>query len=93
MRERLDAGTLSLYIPRRAGRMGLIRIAIRALFGRLRAVNDFDALRAAEFWIETRRGRIPVAMDGEVTVMATPLHYRIRPAALRVIVPLAANRP
>ena len=41
LRERLNAGTLSLYIPRRAGRLGLIRIAIRALFGRLRAVNDF----------------------------------------------------
>lgn len=87
MRERLDAGTLSLYIPRRAGRMGLMRIAIRALFGRLRAVNDFDSLRAAEFRIETRRRHVRVAMDGEVMGMATPLHYRIRSGALRVIVP------
>jgi diacylglycerol kinase family enzyme len=88
-RERLDAGTLSLYIPRRAGRMGLIRIAIRALFGRLRAVDDFDSLRAPEFRIETRRNRVRVATDGEVTHMTTPLHYKIRSGALRVIVPKA----
>lgn len=90
MRARMDAGTLSLYIPRRAGRLGLIRIAIRALFGRLRAVNDFDSLRATEFRIETRRKYVRVATDGEVTGMATPLHYKIRSGALRVIVPKAA---
>jgi diacylglycerol kinase family enzyme len=89
MRERLDGGTLSLYIPRRAGRLGLIRIAIRALFGRLRAVDDFDSLRATELLIETRRKRVRVATDGEVTRMATPLHYKVRPGALRVIVPEA----
>jgi diacylglycerol kinase family enzyme len=30
---------------------------------------------------------LPVATDGEVTVMHTPLEYRIRPRALRVIGP------
>jgi diacylglycerol kinase family enzyme len=28
-----------------------------------------------------------VATDGEVTVMTTPLHFRVRPGALKVIVP------
>jgi diacylglycerol kinase family enzyme len=28
-----------------------------------------------------------VARDGEVEWMKTPLHYRIRPGALRVLVP------
>ena len=86
-RESIDAGILSLYLPHRAGRMGLIRIALRALFGRLRAVNDFDSFRATEFGIETRRKRVRVAADGEVVAMDTPLNYRIRPGALRVIVP------
>jgi diacylglycerol kinase family enzyme len=41
-----------------------------------------------EVWIETRRPkRLRVATDGEVTVMTTPLHYRVRPGALRVLVP------
>ena len=35
-RERLDAGELSLYMTRRTGRFGLVRLALRALLGRLR---------------------------------------------------------
>jgi YegS/Rv2252/BmrU family lipid kinase len=87
-RERLDAGTLSLYVAHRTGRLGLLRLALRALFGRLRQAKEFDALSAAEIWVETRRPkRLYVSTDGEVTVMTTPLHYRVLPKALRVIVP------
>lgn len=84
----LDAGRLSLYIAHRTGRMGLLRLAWRALFGGLRDEEDFDALCTRELWIETRRRRLRVATDGEVTVMQTPLHYRVRPRALKVIVPI-----
>lgn len=83
----MDAGQLSLYIAHRTGRMGLLRLAWRALFGGLRDEQDFDALCTREIWIETKRKRLRVATDGEVTVMRTPLHYRVRPRALRVIVP------
>jgi len=87
-RERLDAGRLSLYVAHRTGRLGLLRLALRALFGRLRQSKDFDALSAEEIWVETRRPkRLYVATDGEVSVMTTPLHYRVLPKALRVIVP------
>jgi diacylglycerol kinase family enzyme len=44
-------------------------------------------MRATQFSIETRRGRIRVATDGEVMMMKPPLRYRVRPAALKVIVP------
>jgi diacylglycerol kinase family enzyme len=87
-RRRLDAGRLSLYVAHRTGRLGLLRFAVRALFGRLRQAKDFDALCAQEIWVETARPkRLPVATDGEVNVMTTPLHYRVLPRALRVIVP------
>ena len=87
-RPRLDAGRLSLYVAHRTGRLGLLRLAVRALFGRLRQAKDFDALRAQEVWVETHRPkRLYVATDGEVAVMTTPLHYRVLPRALRVIVP------
>jgi diacylglycerol kinase family enzyme len=87
-RQRLDAGRLSLYVAHRTGRLGLLRLALSAMLGRLREAHDFDALCAREIWVETRRPkRIPVATDGEVNVLSTPLHYRIRPGALKVIVP------
>ena len=87
VRERLDGGKLSLYVAQRPGRLGLLRFAWRALWGRLAQERDFDVMLSAQFDIETRHARLRVATDGEVTVMATPLRYRIRPAALTVIVP------
>ena len=87
-RARMDSGALSLYLAHRTGRLGLLRLALRALFGRLRQAKDFDALSAEEIWVETPSPRhIYVATDGEVNVMTTPLHYRVLPKALRVIVP------
>ena len=83
----LDAGRLSIYTAHLTGRIGLLRLALRACLGRLRAAKDFDARCAKEVLIETRRKRLRVAMDGEVVVMSTPLHYRVRHGALRVIVP------
>lgn len=87
LRERLDRAQLSLYITPRTGRWGLVRLALRALLGRLREERDFLAMCTAEVRIQTRRKRLRVAFDGEVDILETPLHYRARPGALRVIVP------
>lgn len=83
----LDAGVLSLYVAQRPGRLGLLRFALRALMGTLAQERDFDVLLAPEMEIVTRRRRIRVATDGEVSLMQTPLRYRVRPGALTVIVP------
>jgi diacylglycerol kinase family enzyme len=58
-----------------------------ALLGRLRQAQDFDSFVVVEAWIETRRRWVKVSLDGEVARLETPLHYRTRSAALRVIVP------
>jgi YegS/Rv2252/BmrU family lipid kinase len=91
-RERLDRGLLSLYVTNRTGRWGLIRLALRALVGRLREEKDFLALLTGEVEIETRHRRLRVAFDGEVDTMLTPLHYQSRPGGLRVMVPGAENK-
>ena len=83
----LDKGELSLYVTNRTGRLGLIRLALRALLGGLHQEKDFFALCTKEIWIGTKHKRIRVAFDGEVTVLAPPLHYRSLPAALRVLTP------
>ena len=86
-RKRLDAAQLSLYVVQRTGRLGLLVLALHALFGRLRQTKDFDVLSAKKILITTRHKLIRVATDGEVSLMRSPLHYRICPAALKVIVP------
>jgi YegS/Rv2252/BmrU family lipid kinase len=83
----LDAGELSLYMSDRISRLGLIRLALRALFGGLRQEKDFIALCTKEIWVGTRHKHMRVALDGEVLVMEPPLHYRVRPQALRVLAP------
>jgi diacylglycerol kinase family enzyme len=86
-RESLDAGELSLYMARRTGRIGLVRLAIRALLGRLRDEKDFLAMSAQEVTVATKSTRARVAIDGEVGVERTPLQYRIRTRSLTVVVP------
>ena len=86
-RAALDRGQLSLYVTQRTGRFGLLRLAFRALLRRLRQARDFDMVTARSLVVDTPHSHIRVATDGEVTLMKPPLHYRIRPGALRVIVP------
>ena len=84
----LDAGRLNIYLARHTGRLGLLKLAFMALLGRLHEVPDLEVFNAAELLVETRHRSIRVATDGEVSRMEAPLRFRIRPGALRVIVPL-----
>jgi diacylglycerol kinase family enzyme len=89
-REHLDEGELWVYLARDEGRLGLLRFGLRALTGRLVDGRDFQGLGLKEMRVEDRRGLLRVAFDGEVLHLAPPLQYRIRPGALRVLVPAAA---
>lgn len=89
-RAKLDSGWLWLYTVHDAGRWGLAKLAFNAVFRRLLEQRDFDRLSAKEIWIASRHQTVRVATDGEVCLMRSPLHYRIRPGALRVLVPAGA---
>jgi diacylglycerol kinase family enzyme len=86
-RERLDRGALSVYVANRTGRLGLFRLALRALLGRLHEEKDFLALVTDQLTIETKHKRLRITFDGEVGSMKPPLRYRSRPGALRVMAP------
>ena len=83
----LRGGALSVYVADGAGRWRLLALGLRALVGQLRQALDFKAFRALELRIDTGRQHLRVAIDGELRRLDAPLHYRIRPGALRVIVP------
>jgi len=87
LRERLDAGVLSVYLTLRQGRPRLVLLALRALVGRLHQARDFEAGITRELRIDSRHKRVLVATDGEVAALDMPLQYRIRPGALQVIAP------
>ncbi|MBI5095251.1 MAG: diacylglycerol kinase family lipid kinase [Candidatus Hydrogenedentes bacterium] len=89
-RAKLDSGHLSLYIANSDSRWRMIRLFCRFVVGRLEQTRDFESRVATEVWIEHRRRSLHVSVDGEVFRLVPPLHYRIRPLALKVILPLAA---
>jgi len=86
-RKCLDDGKLSVYLLHRTGRIGLLMLAVRSLFGIMQRAKDFESFCVKDFEIETHHKGLLVAFDGEVKMMETPLCYKIHPQALRVIVP------
>jgi diacylglycerol kinase family enzyme len=89
-RARLDEGQLFFYAVHARSRLGLAKAMLRALFGRLDQARDFVVIGGTEARVEGRRKLLPVATDGEALALETPLHYRVRPKALKLLVPLAS---
>lgn len=90
-RESLTDGILSLYAVAPRTALGLILGALRILRGKADRQQDFVELADCHEVIVNRRGRHPVAMDGEVTQMQFPLKFTIRPKALTVMCPPEAG--
>ena len=86
-RTKLDDGKLSVYFLCRSGRRGLLLLAMRTIFGRLKQAQDFKEINVEQISFETKKKLILVAFDGEVETLHTPLHYKVHPRALRVIAP------
>jgi diacylglycerol kinase family enzyme len=55
--------------------------------GRLDLTRDATLARLTEVEVSSPRHRLRVAIDGESVRLPSPLHYRIRPRALEVLVP------
>jgi diacylglycerol kinase family enzyme len=87
-RTRLDAGRLFVYLAPRVRTRDLPRLLAWALIGRAREHRTLESFPAVDLRVGTTRARrLRVALDGEVMRLNTPLHYRVRPRALRVLVP------
>jgi YegS/Rv2252/BmrU family lipid kinase len=92
-RAALDSGCLSIFVAPECGRFEILTLPLRALVHRLREITPLACFTAQALSVEVGRHRVSVAADGEVALMKTPLEYRIRPRALRVLAPpIAADR-
>jgi YegS/Rv2252/BmrU family lipid kinase len=90
-RRTLSEGNLYLYVMHCSGRADLVRMLSRMATGTLERHRDFEMYRAKELAIAARQKRMGVALDGEIVLLETPLHYRILPRALRVIIPVTSQ--
>jgi diacylglycerol kinase family enzyme len=90
-RERLDEGLLHVYVIEALGRSALMGLLARAAVGRIAAAEGWVERAATTLRVESRRRRVHVAIDGEPVVLQPPLDFELRPRALRVLVPIAAD--
>jgi diacylglycerol kinase family enzyme len=86
-RESLTGGKLAVYVMDASRRPSLLRLGWEVFRRGPGEVRELELLRVTEAVVETRRGALKVALDGEVVVLASPLEYRVRPQALPVLAP------
>ena len=89
-RDALDKGALWVCAAPRTGRFHLFRLAVTALLG-WAGKEDLVTFDTRAMTIHVRTPMASVSTDGEVTAMETPLRYRIRAGALRVVLPAPAQ--
>jgi diacylglycerol kinase family enzyme len=90
-RTTLEGGRLSVFLAPDCGRFEFLTLPLRALTKRLGTSAPFVAFTAETVTVDVPYPRVSVARDGEVEMMRSPLVFRIRPRALRIIAPSAAR--
>ncbi len=86
-RKTLAAGRLHVCMAPGMSRRGVARMIIVAVFGDVRTLDGFDTFTAPAVTLDAGVRRLQASIDGEVVTLDNPLTFRIRPRALRVIVP------
>jgi diacylglycerol kinase family enzyme len=86
-RGRLDAGEMGVYVANHTSPIGLVTLMVRLFIGGWQRDTQLETFVVRELTVRARRRRIRVAIDGEVLRLRPPLHFRIRPGALRMLVP------
>jgi diacylglycerol kinase family enzyme len=86
-RSSLDRGVLALYVTNAGARVGLVRLAWQVWWRGAARASELDSVLTSKAVIETARGAMRVALDGELVELRAPLRFRSRPGALRVLVP------
>lgn len=86
-RQSLDDGKLEVHIAKVHTRLGLLGLAAAALFGFWRVGRLLETFTADEVRVVSRKRRVMVSLDGEVTVLHSPMVFRLRPKALTILAP------
>lgn len=96
----LEFGKLAAIAPRSVGRLGMMWLMLRGAAGKLGGADDLIAFSFKRILVKPIslygvRRRIKVAMDGEVSLMNTPLDIRVLEGQLLLLkagVPVESKR-
>jgi diacylglycerol kinase family enzyme len=86
-RECIGADKFAVHVPNPLNPAGILRLGVRMLTGQAQQSRDFEMFCSREMFLEIEPSRVPVSLDGEVEIMQSPLHYRLRLGALHMRVP------
>ena len=86
-RKDLAGGRLQVCMAPGMSRGGVARMIIAAVFGDVCTLEGFDSFTASAVGLDAGVVRLQASIDGEPVTLGNPLTFRIRPQALRVIVP------
>jgi diacylglycerol kinase family enzyme len=86
-RHRLDRGTMTAYLIRSLRMRDALRLAFAMVAGRWRGDQVMEFEKVKELSVASKRKRVLVTMDGEVTRLTTPLNFRVYPRSLQVLAP------
>lgn len=85
--EAVNAGDFAVFAAPDGSRRDLFVQAWRLVRRNMQPGEDFTLRCVKTLTVSTRKPRVLVACDGEKFLMDTPLEFRMRPDALKVIVP------
>lgn len=86
-RDSLRRGHLHVAMAPEMTRAEVVGVLLSSVAGRLRQVDHFESFRTMAVSIDAHRKHLTVSLDGELAFVRTPIHFRVLPAALRVLVP------
>ena len=86
----MDDGALDLCIVGGTGRGRLLTQFPRILKGTHGVMPEVTQATSPWVHLEGVDGELPVALDGELPRLATPVELRCEPAAVRVLAPVPA---
>lgn len=87
-RDTLRAGTLGIYVACDTSNWTLLRLAARMMSGFWHGDAALETIASDSAVLSVEPSRpLAVMNDGESSRLETPLHFTIRPQALRVLVP------
>ena len=90
-RDSLVGRHLAVYVFKADRRSSLLRLGWQVLLKGAEEAKELDLLTVEAATVEAKRSVVPVALDGEVVSLKSPMAYRVRPAALPVLVPEGAS--
>jgi diacylglycerol kinase family enzyme len=90
-RQSLSDGHLSLYTLRHFALADFFRLTTSMVLGRWQQEEAIDIEDVTEVTIRTKKPTIVAMLDGELETLDIPLQFSIRPLALSVLAPVAAE--